>query len=276
MPLGAAGEAPARAPGRRRSRKLGSNRPVAIDVRVIAATNRDSGGDDARRASSARTSTTGCRSSRSACRRCASGATRSSRSSSTSCVEYAERYGRPLMRPSPRLRDALVSYALAGQRARARERREALRHPAGRRARARRARARARGLPNRRAAPRCAGGNADAGSHADCRDADGRGSGTRSRPRRSRRPCRRRIAPPPPIAAAPAPPVAPAPPPYIELGEAKLPTLARQAALVAEREAISQALDRFRWNRRKAAQLLGVSYKTLLNKMKECGISASS
>jgi DNA-binding NtrC family response regulator len=28
-----------------------------------------------------------------------------------------------------------------------------------------------------------------------------------------------------------------------------------------------------RWNRRKAAEHLGVSYKTLLNKIKECGIS---
>ena len=36
---------------------------------------------------------------------------------------------------------------------------------------------------------------------------------------------------------------------------------------------IQQALDQFHWNRRKAAQRLGVSYKTLLNKMKECGIS---
>jgi DNA-binding NtrC family response regulator len=54
----------------------------------------------------------------------------------------------------------------------------------------------------------------------------------------------------------------------------KLPELARRAALSAEREAIQQALDHFRWNRRKAAQLLGVSDKTLLNKMKECGISA--
>ena len=62
-------------------------------------------------------------------------------------------------------------------------------------------------------------------------------------------------------------------PPPFELAEgAKLPALARQAALIAEREAIAQALDRFRWNRRKAAKLLGVSYKTLLNKMKECGI----
>lgn len=52
-----------------------------------------------------------------------------------------------------------------------------------------------------------------------------------------------------------------------------LPELARRAAIHAEREAIQQALDRFRWNRRKAAQALGVSYKTLLNKMKECGIA---
>jgi two-component system response regulator AtoC len=44
----------------------------------------------------------------------------------------------------------------------------------------------------------------------------------------------------------------------------------------AEREAIDQALARFRWNRRKAAAYLNVSYKTLLNKMKECGISDSS
>ena len=34
-----------------------------------------------------------------------------------------------------------------------------------------------------------------------------------------------------------------------------LPELAREAAMSAEREAIQQALDRFRWNRRKAAEL---------------------
>ena len=49
--------------------------------------------------------------------------------------------------------------------------------------------------------------------------------------------------------------------------------VARAAALSAERRAIQHALDQFHWNRRKAAQRLGVSYKTLLNKMKECGIS---
>jgi transcriptional regulator with GAF, ATPase, and Fis domain len=53
----------------------------------------------------------------------------------------------------------------------------------------------------------------------------------------------------------------------------KLPDLARAAALSAEREAIARALDQFHWNRRKAARLLGVSYKTLLNKMKACGIT---
>jgi DNA-binding NtrC family response regulator len=40
----------------------------------------------------------------------------------------------------------------------------------------------------------------------------------------------------------------------------------------AERDAINLALTRFRWNRRKTAAYLKVSYKTLLNKMKECGI----
>jgi DNA-binding NtrC family response regulator len=65
-------------------------------------------------------------------------------------------------------------------------------------------------------------------------------------------------------------------PPDSDAGPAKLPDLARRAALSAEREAIQSALDRLRWNRRKAAEALGVSYKTLLNKMKECGISAPS
>ena len=53
----------------------------------------------------------------------------------------------------------------------------------------------------------------------------------------------------------------------------RLPDVARAAAMIAERRAIQDALDHFRWNRTKAAQMLGVSYKTLLSKMKECGIS---
>ncbi|MCC7243768.1 MAG: sigma-54-dependent Fis family transcriptional regulator [Acidobacteria bacterium] len=52
-----------------------------------------------------------------------------------------------------------------------------------------------------------------------------------------------------------------------------LPMLARAAAQHAERDAILHALHRFRWNRRKAATYLNVSYKTLLNKMKECEIT---
>jgi len=55
-------------------------------------------------------------------------------------------------------------------------------------------------------------------------------------------------------------------------GAVDLQALAKAAALKAEREAISQALEHFRWNRRKAARHLNVSYKTLLNKIKECGI----
>jgi DNA-binding NtrC family response regulator len=54
-----------------------------------------------------------------------------------------------------------------------------------------------------------------------------------------------------------------------------LQSLARTAAMRAEREAIQQALARFRWNRRKTAEYLSVSYKTLLNKIKECGITDS-
>lgn len=54
-----------------------------------------------------------------------------------------------------------------------------------------------------------------------------------------------------------------------------LQALAKSAAMRAERDAIEQALQRFRWNRRRAADYLNVSYKTLLNKMKECGITVS-
>jgi len=48
--------------------------------------------------------------------------------------------------------------------------------------------------------------------------------------------------------------------------------VARQAALTAERAVIADTLRKVHWNRRKAAQILGVSYKTLLNKIKETGI----
>ena len=52
----------------------------------------------------------------------------------------------------------------------------------------------------------------------------------------------------------------------------RLADVAREAALAAERTVISDTLKQVHWNRRKAAVLLGVSYKTLLNKIKETGI----
>jgi two-component system, NtrC family, response regulator AtoC len=52
----------------------------------------------------------------------------------------------------------------------------------------------------------------------------------------------------------------------------RLAEVAREAALTAERAVISDTLKQVHWNRRKAAVLLGVSYKTLLNKIKETGL----
>jgi two-component system response regulator AtoC len=56
-------------------------------------------------------------------------------------------------------------------------------------------------------------------------------------------------------------------------GNGSLASVAKAASMKAERAAIAQTLSQVHWNRRKAAQILGVSYKTLLNKIKECGIS---
>jgi len=55
-------------------------------------------------------------------------------------------------------------------------------------------------------------------------------------------------------------------------GGGSLASVAKAASMKAERAAIEQTLGQVHWNRRKAAQILGVSYKTLLNKIKECGI----
>lgn len=93
----------------------------------------------------------------------------------------------------------------------------------------------------------------------------------------------------PPLAYAP-PPAAPAPAgagPFDEGedpaeeepavggsdGGGSLASVAKAASMKAERAAIEVTLKQVHWNRRKAAQILGVSYKTLLNKIKECGIS---
>jgi two-component system response regulator AtoC len=64
-------------------------------------------------------------------------------------------------------------------------------------------------------------------------------------------------------AAPPPPPPAPAP------ITGSLKDIARQAAREAERELIFRTLQQTRWNRREAAELLGISYKALLYKIKE-------
>jgi two-component system response regulator AtoC len=52
----------------------------------------------------------------------------------------------------------------------------------------------------------------------------------------------------------------------------RLADVAKSAAMTAERTIIEDTLRQVHWNRRRAAEQLGVSYKTLLNKIKECGI----
>jgi two-component system, NtrC family, response regulator AtoC len=55
-------------------------------------------------------------------------------------------------------------------------------------------------------------------------------------------------------------------------GELSLREVGRRAALEAERGAIERVLYRTQWNRKQAARSLGVSYKTLLQKIRECGL----
>jgi two-component system response regulator AtoC len=56
------------------------------------------------------------------------------------------------------------------------------------------------------------------------------------------------------------------------MGRPRLKEFCREAARKAETEAITDALFHTRWNRRKAARLLDVSYKALLNRIKQYGI----
>ena len=48
--------------------------------------------------------------------------------------------------------------------------------------------------------------------------------------------------------------------------------IARRGAREAERKALAEVLDRVKWNRAEASRILKVSYKTLLNKISECGL----
>ena len=53
-----------------------------------------------------------------------------------------------------------------------------------------------------------------------------------------------------------------------------LKEVSRLAALEVEGELIRRALERTHWNRRRAAELLNISYKALLYKVRDCGIQA--
>jgi two-component system response regulator AtoC len=52
-----------------------------------------------------------------------------------------------------------------------------------------------------------------------------------------------------------------------------LKEVAKIAQRKAEKELIDKVLRQTRWNRRKAAQVLDISYKALLYKIKECGLN---
>jgi two-component system, NtrC family, response regulator AtoC len=52
--------------------------------------------------------------------------------------------------------------------------------------------------------------------------------------------------------------------------------IARRGAREAERKALAEVLDRVNWNRAEASRILKVSYKTLLNKICECGLEPPS
>ena len=55
-----------------------------------------------------------------------------------------------------------------------------------------------------------------------------------------------------------------------------LKDIARNAAREAERTMIFRTLQQTRWNRREAAELLGISYKALLYKIKEAKFDRAS
>ena len=84
-------------------------------------------------------------------------------------------------------------------------------------------------------------------------------------------------------AAPPAPVVVPAAVTPPETARADTPAvtgslkdIARHAAREAERDLIYRTLQQTRWNRREAAEILGVSYKALLYKIKEAELDKAS
>jgi transcriptional regulator with GAF, ATPase, and Fis domain len=79
-------------------------------------------------------------------------------------------------------------------------------------------------------------------------------------------------------------PVAPPAPPTpaamaaaaAEAGNYSLKDISRSAAREAERELILKMLQQTRWNRKETAEILGISYKALLYKIKENGLDKAS
>ena len=62
------------------------------------------------------------------------------------------------------------------------------------------------------------------------------------------------------------------PAPFEESPASSLKVAARAASRRAERDLISKALERTHWNRKRAAQELQISYKSLLYKIKQTGL----
>jgi two-component system response regulator AtoC len=61
-----------------------------------------------------------------------------------------------------------------------------------------------------------------------------------------------------------------------EAGNYSLKDISRNAAREAERELILKMLQQTRWNRKETAEILGISYKALLYKIKENGLDKAS
>jgi two-component system response regulator AtoC len=61
-----------------------------------------------------------------------------------------------------------------------------------------------------------------------------------------------------------------------ESGNYSLKDISRTAAREAERELIARILQQTRWNRKETAEILGISYKALLYKIKENGLDKAS
>jgi DNA-binding NtrC family response regulator len=80
----------------------------------------------------------------------------------------------------------------------------------------------------------------------------------------------------PAVPAVVAPPVPPLPTLDVGAGRYSLKDISRQAAREAERDLILRMLQQTRWNRKETAEMLGISYKALLYKIKENGLDRAS